>query len=229
MTGTEHAFSILNMRSSQLSSDTTARARIRTAAIDCYGAAGFDAPMRTIAAAAGVSAALIVHHFGSKQALRQECDEQVLREIREAKRAGILSGDPAGWVAEIASVQRYAGLAAYLLSSLRQGGPLAATFVSQLIADAEGYLAAGVSAGVLQASRDPAARARFLVYLALGALMVHAIGGGAPEDPADLIRSFQQAVALPALEIYTEGLLCDRSLLETYLAEYPPSSTGDGR
>ncbi|MFD0204347.1 MULTISPECIES: TetR/AcrR family transcriptional regulator [Saccharothrix] len=60
-------------------SDLTARARIRDAALARFGADGVaGASMRAIAADAGVSPALVVHHFGSKEGLRQACDEYVL-------------------------------------------------------------------------------------------------------------------------------------------------------
>jgi TetR/AcrR family transcriptional regulator, regulator of cefoperazone and chloramphenicol sensitivity len=51
--------------------DLTAAARIRDAAIEQFGEHGFGTGLRAIAEAAGVSAALVIHHFGSKQGLRQ--------------------------------------------------------------------------------------------------------------------------------------------------------------
>ncbi|WP_152364632.1 TetR/AcrR family transcriptional regulator [Microlunatus speluncae] len=63
--------------------DLTARARIRDAAIAQFGELGFErATIRGIAAAAGVSSGLVRHHFGSKQALREACDEQLTKIIR---------------------------------------------------------------------------------------------------------------------------------------------------
>jgi len=61
-------FSILNMRSVD---DLTAAARIRDAAIERFGEQGFSVGLRPIAEAAGVSAALVIHHFGSKDGLRR--------------------------------------------------------------------------------------------------------------------------------------------------------------
>ena len=63
--------------------DLTARARIRDAALRQFGEQGFErTTIRGIAATAGVSPALVRHHFGSKDALRDAVDEHVLTEIR---------------------------------------------------------------------------------------------------------------------------------------------------
>jgi AcrR family transcriptional regulator len=63
--------------------DLTARARIRDAAMRHFAEHGFErATIRGIAETAGVSSGLVRHHFGSKQALRDACDEWLLRTIR---------------------------------------------------------------------------------------------------------------------------------------------------
>ncbi|GAA2821249.1 TetR/AcrR family transcriptional regulator [Crossiella cryophila] len=63
--------------------DLTARARIRDAAMRHFGEHGFDAAtIRGIAETAGVSSGLIRHHFGSKQALREACDQHLVALIR---------------------------------------------------------------------------------------------------------------------------------------------------
>src|SRR5690606_24663932 len=59
-----------------------ARARIRDAAIEIFGREGFErARVREVAAAAGVSPGLVLHHFGSKEGLRHACDEHVTNEL----------------------------------------------------------------------------------------------------------------------------------------------------
>ncbi|HZC41676.1 MAG TPA: helix-turn-helix domain-containing protein, partial [Streptosporangiaceae bacterium] len=59
--------------------DRTARAVIRDEALRLFAGRGPDAvTVRQIAAAAGVSPALVVHHFGSKEGLRQAVDQHVL-------------------------------------------------------------------------------------------------------------------------------------------------------
>ncbi|MGW1343137.1 TetR family transcriptional regulator [Kribbella sp. NPDC002412] len=56
--------------------DLTARARIRDAAMKLFTERGIEgASIRDIAAEAGVSSGLVRHHFGSKQALREACDQ----------------------------------------------------------------------------------------------------------------------------------------------------------
>ena len=47
--------------------DLLPRARIRLAALELFGAQGFDkTTIRQIATRAGVSPGLVIHHFGSK-------------------------------------------------------------------------------------------------------------------------------------------------------------------
>ncbi|WP_269750573.1 TetR/AcrR family transcriptional regulator [Microbispora sp. ATCC PTA-5024] len=59
--------------------DLTARARIRDAALYHFGEHGFErATIRGIAETAGVSPGLVRHHFGSKQGLREACDEYLV-------------------------------------------------------------------------------------------------------------------------------------------------------
>src|SRR4051795_3356831 len=134
------------MRSTAVDADLTARARFRDAAVRCFGAEGFGVPVRAIAAEAGVSPGLVIHHFGSKDALRVECDEHVLQVIREAK-AGTLAGPgPRDILAELATVEEYAAPVGYLVQALQVGGRLADAFLDHLTSDAEKYVQAAVDA-----------------------------------------------------------------------------------
>lgn len=59
--------------------DRTAKAIIRDTAVDLFGRDGVDAvPLRNVAEGAGVSQALIVKHFGSRDGLIEAADEHVL-------------------------------------------------------------------------------------------------------------------------------------------------------
>ncbi|MFJ2610052.1 TetR/AcrR family transcriptional regulator [Streptomyces sp. NPDC087425] len=69
-------------------SDLTGRARLREAALELFAEHGFEATStRAVAAAAGLSPALVTRHFGSKQGLRAAVDEYVLDRIGEQLRA----------------------------------------------------------------------------------------------------------------------------------------------
>ena len=103
--------------------DLTAAARIRDAAVVRFARDGLGASLKTIAADAGVSSGLILHHFGTKQGLRRACDEWVLAEIREAKHAVLATGDTGPWLTQLGQVDRYAPLAMYVARSVQAGGP----------------------------------------------------------------------------------------------------------
>src|SRR4051794_28422509 len=117
--------------------DLTTTARIRDAAIEQFGAQGFDVGLRGIAKAADVSAALVIHHFGSKDGLRKACDDYVAESIRQVKSESIQSTDPASWLAQLADIESFAPLTAYLLRSLQTGGDLAKMLWRNMIDNTE--------------------------------------------------------------------------------------------
>src|SRR5262245_22125732 len=81
---------MLHMRS--IRDDRTTRAVIRDEALRLFATSGPEVvTVRQIAAAASVSPGLVVHHFGSKEGLRQEVDRYVL-DVFEAM-LGELTGE----------------------------------------------------------------------------------------------------------------------------------------
>lgn len=206
--------------------DVTARARIRDAAIARWGSEGFRVGLRAVATDAGVSAGLVIHHFGSKDGLRAACDEYVFDIVRSAKTDALDgSADP---LAQLAAMDEYAPLLAYVVRTLQSGGPAAREFVNRMIEDATAYLRAGVAAGTLRPSQDEHARARFMTLSSLGALLLH-VALDEPDlttAPASTMRAWSDSIALPALELYTEGFFTSGEILEGYLAyrsDPPPS------
>jgi AcrR family transcriptional regulator len=159
-----------------------------------------------------------MHHFGSKEGLRTACDEHVLRVIREAETDAFTRSGPGTLLAQLAELDQYAPLVGYLVQALLAGGDLAATLLARLTDDAESYLADAVAAGRMRPSRDPAARAAYLVDIGVGAVLAfvrrHPTVDG---DFRAVLRAYAEANSLPALELYTEGLLTDRALLEDHL------------
>jgi AcrR family transcriptional regulator len=200
------------------SADLTATARIRDAAIEQFGQHGFGVGLRTIAEAAGVSAALVIHHFGSKDGLRKVCDDYVAEEIRSSKSEALQSNDPATWFAQMAEIESYAPLMAYLVRSMQSGGDLAKLLWQRMIDNAEGYLEEGVRAGTIRPSRDPQARARYLGITGGGGFLLYLQMHEAPTDLRAVLRDYARDMVLPALEIYSEGLLTDHTMYDAFLA-----------
>lgn len=207
------------------------RARIRDAAVLRFARDGFTVGLRQIAEDAGVTAPLIVHYFGSKDGLRAACDTHVLAMIREAKGKALVPNDTNALLMSLASVEESAPLVGYALRSLQAGGRLARDFVDQFAADAEVYIAEAVAAGEMRPSRDEKARARYLTVQGLGALLLD-VTLNPPAEPTDLlamIHGYMQRMALPTVEIFTDGLLTNRRMLDAYLlyvGDPPPG--GDG-
>jgi AcrR family transcriptional regulator len=200
------------------SADLTATARIRDAAIEQFAQHGFAVGLRTIAEAAGVSAALVIHHFGSKEGLRKVCDDYVAEEIRNSKSEALTSNDPASWLGQMAEIESYAALTGYVVRSLQTGGELAMMLWQRMIENAEEYFADGVAAGTIKASRDPHARAKYLAITSGGGLLLYIQMHPTPTDLRAVLRDYARDMVLPALEIYTDGLMADRTMYDAFLA-----------
>ena len=122
-----------------------------------------------VAKAAGVSAGLVRHHFGSKDALGDACDEYALGHLMRIKEQAILEGqmaDPAFMPAVHPTVLL---LHRYLARAMLDGSPAAASMFDGMVELAERWLAdhdPGQSA-------DPRAFAAVLVAMQLGLFALH--------------------------------------------------------
>lgn len=199
--------------------DRTAIARIRDAAIDEWGRHGFGVPLRRIAESAGVSAGLVIHHFGSKEGLRTACDEHIAEEIRSGKSASLQTTDPADWFAQMAEIDSYAPMMAYLVRSMQSGSDLAKMLWRRMIENAEQYMQEGVASGLLKPSRDPAARAKFLALAGGGGFLLYLQLHENPTDLRQVLRDYGEDMVLPALELYTQGLMADSTMYDAFLAQ----------
>ena len=199
-------------------SDLTARARIRDAAIACFAETGFDTPFRTIAGRAGVSPGLITHHFGSKAALRAECDADVLARYHTLKSEAL--DDPRGYlVGRLAQPGDAAVILVYMLRAIHAGGRPARDFLESLVDHARAIMAESVASGLVRPSRDEEARTRYLTYQTMGAMLVQFLvnPGLTPDEFVATVHRSEQDQILPILELYTEGFLADRRMLDEYL------------
>lgn len=193
--------------------DRTGRARIRDAAITRFAADGVaGTSVRAIAADAGVSAALVIHHFGSKDSLRAACDEYVAATIRERKHAAMAAGPGLDPLAALRAGEQGPPLLAYLARTLVDGSPHVAVLVDEMVADAARYMAAGVESGLLRPTSYPDERAAVLTMWSLGALVLHEhlrrlLGVDLTGSPEELAGA--TAYVVPALEMLSGGLLTE--------------------
>jgi AcrR family transcriptional regulator len=204
--------------------DEKTAARIRDAAVDRFGRDGFGVGLRAIASSAGVTAGLVVHYFGSKDGLRAACDAHVQATVRDAKTKALVDGSATAMLSQLAEVEEFAPVVRYLLRSLQSGGELATALMEQMIANAEQYLAAGEAAGVLRPSRDPAARTRYLAYQSAGGLLLwFALHGDIGDDDEfrAMFRRYLDETVGPALELFSQGLFVNRSMLDDFLKYVP--------
>lgn len=204
--------------------------RIRDAAIIRFGTEGFGVGLRAIAAEAGVTAGLIIHHFGSKDGLRKVCDDHVRELLWSHKRpmanAFSLSEIGPEEMAELTPALRY------LLRSFQVGGDFAVATMNQLVADTESYLAEGVEEGLLHPSIDPAGRAKFLAYQSVGGMLVWHLLHADPANPdfSGEVSAYMKAMTPASLEMFAQGLFVDRSMLDEYLLYVPdPPVEGSAR
>lgn len=190
--------------------DRTGRARIRDAAIGCFAANGVaGTSLKTIAGEAGVSPALVVHHFGSKHRLRVACDEYVAATIRQRKQAAMAAGPQFDPLAALRQTGDDPPILRYLARTLGDGSPEVVALIDELVDDAVAYMEDGVRSGVLKPSDDPRGRAIVLTMWSLGALTLHGhlerlLGVDITADPADMA-----GYVLPAAEIMGRGVLAD--------------------
>ncbi|MGX9214139.1 TetR/AcrR family transcriptional regulator [Mycobacteroides abscessus subsp. abscessus] len=145
--------------------DLTARARIRDAALREFGDKGYDgATIRGIAARAGVSSGLLRHHFGSKQELRDACDEylvKTMRDINEQVQANVERGD-VHYVSARIPVGQYQ---AYITRALVEGS--AGQLFDEMVAMTEGWLAVADQNRAYPVAVDVKSRAAVITAMAL--------------------------------------------------------------
>jgi AcrR family transcriptional regulator len=169
---------MLNMRSvdpseTAAASDVTAAARIRDVALARFPRDGFEATtVRSLAEEAGVSPALVIHHFGSKEGLRKACDNHVIDQIRTVKRDAIETGKVNDASMMSAGFQSAGPLMRYMAWALGAGSPAAAQFFDDMVTESAVLLELAAQHGVLAPSPDPRARAAMQLAMQMGSLLM---------------------------------------------------------
>ncbi len=163
--------------------DITARALIRDRALALFAEQGPDAvTIREIAAAAGVSPGLVVHHYGSKQGLREAVDAYVSEAFEGMLAAAV--DDPEAFGGSVP--QAAASFAELLLAYLPPDSPVPA-YLKRLLLSGDpvgrdlfrrwyelsvAMTAQFTQAGMMRPSDDPAVRAAFLMINDLAVVLL---------------------------------------------------------
>jgi TetR/AcrR family transcriptional regulator, regulator of cefoperazone and chloramphenicol sensitivity len=197
--------------------DLTARARIRDAALELFAERGIaGATIRDIALKAGVSSGLLRHHFGSKEGLRDACDEFAMARLNELRQQ-MLAGGKLADESFLGSVHPVAmQLQAYLVRSMIDGST---PQLFQLMVQAGEHWIQG--AGIT--SRDPKAFAGVLVAMQMGMFLLRdqlsqtlGVDAGTPVGHSRVLKAAveifaqplvtpeQAAQALAALDLMTD-------------------------
>ena len=196
--------------------DRTGRARIRDAALRLFSERGPDAvTMRDIAAAAGVSPALLVRHYGSKDGLIEAVDDYVVASIESmltqvTEQTGAVGLGPSAVPSMLDGLARHlppdSAIPSYLGRLLTAGGSVGAALFGRLYRVSRTALDAMVTDGVAVEGDDPEVRAAFLLISDLAVLMLRPrlteVLGVDPLSNAGMKRW-----AAEVFEIYRDGLV----------------------
>lgn len=194
--------------------DLTARAAIRNAALRLFAERGHQAVgVRQIAEAAGVSPALVLHHFGSKDGLREAVDRyaagqlDALLEAPEEVGDAITTGSSASMAELIARVvPADSPLPAYLRRLLLEGDGAGQALFRRWYEVSRNLVEQLIAAGYAAPTEDPEVLAAFMLTADLGLLVLRGplsdVLGFDPVSPDGLTR-WSAEVA----RIYRKGAL----------------------
>ncbi len=221
---------MLYMRS--VSEDVTTRARIRDAALALFGARGYDGTsVRAIADQAQVSPALVMHHFGSKEALRTVCDALIVDEIMgrndvalaEMTTPADLAATMQTWLADMDTFRPSLD---YLARMITDGGEPGEKLFDAFVERTEAMIREGVAAGLMNTSSDPRTTAVIVATHGIVPLVLERHIGralGAQGFTPDVVRR----LTIPTLELYTHGLYADDSALTAARAALQERTPGE--
>jgi AcrR family transcriptional regulator len=208
LTDAEQTFNILNVRTAD--DDLTAAAVIRNAAMRLFaerGAAGVT--IREIAAAAGVSAGLVMHHYGSKDGLKEAVDRRAVaffeEMIGELGRIGEEGGSAS--LAELFAdrLDSEPAMTAYVRRLLADGGEAADALFAKLFEATVTGMRSLVAAGIARPAKDERIRTAFLLANDLSLVLLRRqIARATGLDP--LTREGLAAWTAAVMDVYTGGV-----------------------
>jgi TetR/AcrR family transcriptional regulator, regulator of cefoperazone and chloramphenicol sensitivity len=201
--------------------DRKTSAVIRDHAMELFAANGTSGvTVRQIASAAGVSPGLVIHHFRSKDGLKEAVDRHAAKFVEDllSEMEGV--GGEAG-SATLAGVfaDRLEGepaLAGYVRRLLYEGGEAGDALFARLLDATLSGMESLTEAGVVRRGQDETLRAAFLLANDLAMILlrsqIEAATGVDPLDRAGLVRWSAEV-----MDVYTNGVF----------ASTPPAAKAD--
>jgi TetR/AcrR family transcriptional regulator, regulator of cefoperazone and chloramphenicol sensitivity len=189
--------------------DRKAAAVIRDTAMRLFGQHGAAVTVRQIAEAAGVSPALVMHHYGSKRRLEEALDARAGAFVEEMLGEMTRVGEP-GAGASFAQLlverfEREPALADYVRRLLLYGGDAGDALFRQLLDSSERGMRNLVAAGVARPAADERLRSSFLLVNDLAMLLLRRqLQDNVGFDP--LSREGIEQWTASALDVYAGGL-----------------------
>jgi AcrR family transcriptional regulator len=187
--------------------DLTARARIRDAALKLFAEKGFrGTTIRDIALTAGVSPALARHHYGSKEELRQACDDYVLTTLRRVSEQVVVDDQMANPIVSRPARGAVSRLQTYVTRSLIDGSASAAAMFDDAVKVTEQWLAREDAARAVPPSTDARTRAALIIAMKLGIPLLHehlsrnmGVGAFEPEGDRRIVRGLLDIFSHPLI------------------------------
>lgn len=198
---------MLNVRADD---DLKAAAVIRNAATRLFADRGAAAvTIRQVAAAAGVSPSLVMHHYGSKDGLKEAVDRRAVAFFEdllgELSRNGEGGGSTSLGELLADRLEAEPEMITYVRRLLLDGGEAADALFSRIFEAAMAGIRSLVDAGIARPARDERIRAAFLLANDLSVLLLRSqIARAAGTDP--LTREGIAAWTAMAMDVYTGGI-----------------------
>jgi len=230
LTDAAQTFSILNVRSA--TDDLKAAAVIREAAMRLFAERGTAAvTVREIAAAAGVSPSLVMHHYGSKDGLKDAVDRRAAAFFEEMLGELARTGEEGGGasLAELftARLESQPAMVDYVRRLLLDGGEAADALFTKLFDATVAGMRSLAEAGIVRPAQDERIRTAFLLANDLSLVLLRrqvALVTGTDPLTREGLASWTAAV----MDVYTSGIFTMPAVPGTPASDQrPPGKDGN--
>jgi AcrR family transcriptional regulator len=194
--------------------------RIIDAALTVFGACGYrKASINDIAAAAGVSKAIIFHYFGTKKALylylvdlcsgimMKELDKKFDRTVTDFFDRILMSAD-----IEISVMKRHPAIPAFLARMYFEPDDEVKSEIAEMLAKGEAYrhqiALEGIESAKFKSGIDPNLVMKMLTWMADG--FAHQMSDGKDLDPEAVRNDFYECMSLLKTHFYREEYIPHR-------------------